>query len=51
MDEFIILLRLVFDSINIKGTLENESKKSRTLRNVVLEEVFYSIYHVWKIYD
>lgn len=46
MDEFTALLRLVFDTINIKGTLENESRKSKALRNVVLEEVFYSVYRV-----
>jgi len=51
MTEFTTLLRLVFDTINIKGTLENVSKKSKALRNIVLEEVFYSIYRVWNIYN
>lgn len=49
MTEFITLLQLVFDIINIKGTLENESNKSKYERNVVLEEVFYTIYRVCNI--
>uniref|UniRef100_A0A2H8TLU0 Histone acetyltransferase KAT2A n=1 Tax=Melanaphis sacchari TaxID=742174 RepID=A0A2H8TLU0_9HEMI len=44
--EFAATIKVVFDIINIKGTLENTSKKPKTERIILVEDVFVSIYHV-----
>jgi hypothetical protein len=47
--EFTFLTTLVFDIINIKGTLEHESKKTKCDRNLVLENILILIHRVSNI--
>ncbi|KAF0761161.1 Uncharacterized protein FWK35_00013018 [Aphis craccivora] len=44
--EFMALIKLVFDINNIKASLEIAYKKPKLQRNVVIEEVFNSVYKV-----
>ncbi|XP_026805268.1 histone acetyltransferase KAT2A-like [Rhopalosiphum maidis] len=44
--EFAILIKQIFDIINIKGTIQSVSKNPKIERIIVLEEVFESIYTV-----
>jgi len=46
MKEFIILMKLIFDIINIKVTLKNVSKKPKSERNILLKSIFESVYNV-----
>ncbi|XP_022174775.1 histone acetyltransferase KAT2A-like [Myzus persicae] len=46
MMEFTVLMKLIFDIINIKETLKNISIKPKSKRNILLKDIFESVYNV-----
>lgn len=44
--DLILLVKMIFDILNLKLTLKNLSLKNKTGRNILLKGIFESVYNV-----
>jgi len=46
MVELAVLIKIIFDIINIKETLKNFSVRPKSKRNIFLKDIFESVHNV-----